>query len=368
MRLTLVIHGMSAGGAERVMQVLANGWAASGHAVTLITLDRVEDDFYACDPRVKRVGLGLKADSAGPLQALTNNLARVSGLRRAIRTSRPQVVVSFTDQTNVLTILASRGLGLPVIVCEHTDPHRHRVPAPWAWLRRRTYPRAAAVVGVTRAAEDFVRGFVKNRPVLTLPNPIAPPPPPADLPRLWPEGPAVAAMGRLDPGKNFALLIRAFALARAKHLAWRLAILGEGPERPRLEALAEDLGLGPWVHLPGRVADPLTHLRRAEIFALSSEYEGFPMSLLEAMSCGLAVVATDCGTGVREIIEPGVDGLVTPQGRLEPLAQALEGLMADPARRAALAQAAPRVCSRFSLERVLGLWDQLFRQVLAPNA
>lgn len=368
MRLTLVIHGMSAGGAERVMQVLANGWAASGHAVTLITLDRVEDDFYACDPRVKRVGLGLKADSAGPLQALTNNLARVRGLRRAIRASRPQVVVSFTDQTNVLTILASRGLGLPVIVCEHTDPHRHRVPAPWAWLRRRTYPRAAAVVGVTRAAEDFVRGFVKNRPVLTLPNPIAPPPPPADLPRLWPEGPAVAAMGRLDPGKNFALLIRAFALARAKHLAWRLAILGEGPERPRLEALAAGLGLGPWVHLPGRVDDPLTYLRRAEIFALSSEYEGFPMSLLEAMSCGLAVVATDCGTGVREIIEPGVDGLVTPQGRLEPLAQALEGLMADPARRAALAQAAPRVCSRFSLERVLGLWDQLFRQVLAPNA
>ncbi|MCA1906305.1 MAG: glycosyltransferase, partial [Desulfarculus sp.] len=184
------------------------------------------------------------------------------------------------------------------------------------------------------------------------------------LPRLWPEGPTVVAMGRLDPGKNFGLLIRAFALARAKQPAWRLAILGEGPERPRLEALAGELGLGPWVHLPGRVEDPLTHLRRAEIFALSSEYEGFPMSLLEAMSCGLAVVATDCGTGVREIIRPGVDGLIVPRGQLEPLAQALEGLMADPARRTALAQAAPQVCGRFGLERVLGLWDQLFGQVL----
>lgn len=368
MRLTLVIHGMSAGGAERVMQVLANGWAGAGHAVTLVTLDRVEDDFYACDPRVKRVGLGLKADSAGPLQALGHNLARVRGLGRAIRQSRPRVVVSFTDQTNVLTILASRGLGAPVIVCEHTDPHRHQVPAPWAWLRRRTYPRAAAVVGVTRAAEDFVRGFVKSRPVLTLPNPIAPPPPPADLPRLWPEGPSLVAMGRLDPGKNFALLLRALALVRAKHPAWRLAILGEGPERPRLEALAAELGLEQVLHLPGRVADPLTHLRRADIFVLSSDYEGFSMSLLEAMSCGLAVVASDCGTGVHEIIRPGVDGLIVPRGQVEPLAQALDSLMADPARRAELAQAAPQVCQRFGLERVLGLWDQLFRQVLTPNA
>lgn len=364
LRLTLVIHGMSAGGAERVMKVLADGWAARGDEVALITLDTADSDFYHCDERVKRVGLGIKAESAGPVSALTHNLGRVAALRRAIRASRPQVIISFTDSTNVLALLAARGLGAPVIACEHIDPFRHSVGPLWGALRRLTYPRAGAVVGVTKAAEDFVRRFVRHRPVLTLPNPIEPPPPPADLPRLWPEGPALLAMGRLDPQKNFPLLIRAFAAAGAACPHWRLVILGEGPLRPELEALAAGLGLAGRVHLPGRVDDPFTHLRRAQIFVMSSDYEGFPMSLLEAMSCGLPVVATDCGTGMREIVRPGVDGLLTPVGDEAALARTLTGLMQDPARRAALAAAAPEVCQRFGLARILGLWDELFRRVL----
>ncbi|MFZ5585277.1 MAG: glycosyltransferase [Thermodesulfobacteriota bacterium] len=365
LRLTLVIHGLSAGGAERVMKVLADGWAARGDAVTLVTLDTLESDFYRCDPRVMRVGLGVKADSAGPVRALANNLRRAAALRRAIRASRPQVIVSFTDRTNVLTILAAAGLGAPVVACEHIDPFRHGIGPVWGGLRRLTYPRAGAVVGVTQAAEDFVRRFVRRRPVLTLPNPIEPPPPPAELPRLWPEGPALIAMGRLDPQKNFPLLIRAFAIAQAACPDWRLVILGEGPLRPELQALADGLGLSDRVHLVGRVDDPFTHLRRAEVFVMSSDYEGFPMSLLEAMSCGLPVVATDCGTGMREIVRPGVDGLLTPVGDEKALAQTLMGLMQDPARRAALAAAAPQVCRRFGLARTLGLWDELFGRVLA---
>lgn len=365
LRLTLVIHGMSAGGAERVMKVLADGWAGRGEAVTLITLDTVASDFYCCDPRVARVGLGVKAESAGPLSALTNNLGRVAALRRAIVASRPQVIISFTDTNNVLTLLAARGLAAPVIVCEHIDPFRHGIGLIWGALRRLTYPRAGAVVGVTRAAEDFARRFVRQRPVVTLPNPIEPPPPPADLPWLWPQGPALIAMGRLTPQKNFALLIRTFALAQAACPGWRLVILGEGPLRPELEALAAELGLAQRVHLVGQVADPFTHLRRADVFVMSSDYEGFPMSLLEAMSCGLPVVGTDCCTGMREIVRPGVDGLLVPVGDQAALAQVLTGLMQDPARRADLAAAAPAVCARFGLERILGLWDELFARVLA---
>lgn len=364
LRLSLVIHGMSAGGAERVMNVLADGWAARGDAVTLITLDTVASDFYHCDPRVKRIGLDVKAESAGAASALMNNFGRVRALRRALRASRPQVIISFTDRTNVLAILAGSGLGAPVIACEHIDPFRHNIGPLWGGLRRLTYPRAGAVVGVTKAAEDYVRRFVHDRPVLTLPNPIEPPPPPADLPRLWPEGPALIGMGRLDPQKNFPLLIRAFARVAGPHPDWRLVILGEGPLRPELTALAAGLGLQDRVHLVGRVADPFTHLRRADVFVMSSDYEGFPMSLLEAMSCGLAVVATDCCTGMREIVRPGVDGLLTPVGDADALAAVLNGLMRNPGRRAELAAAAPQVCGRFGLARVLGLWDELFERVL----
>ncbi|MFH1057553.1 MAG: glycosyltransferase [Pseudomonadota bacterium] len=365
LRLSLVIHGLSAGGAERVMNVLADGWAARGEAVTLITLDTVASDFYFCDARVTRVGLGVKAESVGAASAVYNNFGRVMALRRALRASRPQVIISFTDRTNVLAILAAAGLGAPVIACEHIDPFRHAIGPLWGGLRRLTYPHAGAVVGVTRAAEDFVRRFVRRRPVLTLPNPIEPPPPPADLPRLWPAGPALIAMGRLDPQKNFPLLIRVFARVAAAHPDWRLVILGEGPLRAELTALAAGLGLAGRVHLAGRVADPFTHLRRADVFVMSSDYEGFPMSLLEAMSCGLPVVATDCCTGMREIVRPGEDGLLTPVGDADALALALAGLMQDPAQRAKLAAAVPQVCQRFGLIRILGLWDQLFGRVLA---
>ena len=282
MRMSLVISGMGAGGAERVMQTLCDAWAARDHELTLITLAPASADFYRCDPRVRRVGLDLLAESPGPMAALANNLGRVRGLRAALIESRPQVVVSFTDKTNVLAILASLGLGFPVVACEHIDPFRHDIGPLWEHLRRLAYPRAGAVVGVTGAAETYVRRFVKKIPVLTIPNPQEPPPPPAAHPanRFWPEGPTVMGMGRLNRQKGFDLLIDAFAQAAPAGSPWQLVILGEGEERPALEARIAALGLTGRAHLPGRVENPYDHLRQADIFVLSSRFERFPISLM----------------------------------------------------------------------------------------
>ncbi len=364
MRLSLVIYSMHGGGAERVMKLLCDAWSGQGHELTLITLAEAASDFFQVDPRVRRVGLGLLADSPGLCPALANNAARLRALRRALKASRPQAIISFGDATNVLTILATLGLKPPVVVCEHTDPHHHQVGRLWSALRRLTYPLADAVVGVSPAAEEYVKRFVRRRPVLTIPNPIQPPRPDAGPPRRpWPLGPTVMGMGRLHPSKGFDLLLRAFAACQEAGPSWRLVILGEGPERPRLEALALELGIAQRVHLPGQVAEPAPLLRQAEFFVMSSRYEGFPMALSEAMSCGLAVVASDCSAGVRQIVRPGLDGLLVPPGEPEALAQAMLWLMQNPQGRASLAAKAPEVVERFGLRRVLEQWDSLFRQL-----
>ncbi len=368
MRLCLVIYAMSGGGAERVMQLMADAWAAQGHEITLITLAGLEGDFFRVDPRVRRVGLGLMADSDGPLAGLAHNLARLRALRRALGQARPQAIVSFGDATNVLAILAGRGLGVPVIVCEHTDPHHHQIGRLWSALRRLVYPRADAVVGVSPAAEEFVRGFVKDRPVVCIPNPIQPARVDhAPARRPWPLGPTVMGMGRLHASKGFDLLLRAFARCAPACPDWRLVILGEGPERPVLEALALELGVAQRVHLPGLVAEPLPLLNQADLFVMSSRYEGFPMALCEAMSAGLPVIASDCSAGVRQIVRPGLDGVLAPAGDLEGLTQAMLWLMQDAPARARLAARAPEVSERFGLPRVLEQWDGLFARLGAGD-
>ncbi|MCG6536652.1 MAG: glycosyltransferase [Syntrophales bacterium LBB04] len=247
MRITLVISGMGAGGAERVMKTLADAWVERGQEVTLITLARVDEDYLHCDPRVARVGLAVMAHSRNLGQAVRRNLGRVQSLRRAIIGSRPDVVVSFNDKTNVLTLLACRSLGCPVIPCEHIDPYRHDIGRLWAGLRQVTYPRAAAVVGVTGAAEQFVRRFVTSAPVLTLPNPVLPPALPDPLPpRPWAAGPTLIAMGRLNAQKGFGILLGAIARLAAGFPPWRAGPLGEGEERAGLEARP-----GPWAWRSG---------------------------------------------------------------------------------------------------------------------
>ena len=122
MRIAFVIYSLSAGGAERVASTLINYWVGAGEQVTLVTLDSVEKDFYRIDARVKRIALGLTSESKNWREFIGNNLRRVQSLRALFRSSEFDVVVSFIDKTNVLVLLATLGLGVPVIVSEQYRP------------------------------------------------------------------------------------------------------------------------------------------------------------------------------------------------------------------------------------------------------
>jgi len=154
-------------------------------------------------------------------------------------------------------------------------------------------------------------------------------------------------------------LIQAFARCAASRDSWSLSILGEGRERRNLEILATDLGIADRVSIPGEVRDPGSILRGMDLFVLPSRWEGFPNALLEAMACGLAVIAVDCPSGPRDIIRDGMDGVLVPPNDVDALVAAMDRLMADHAERQRLGVNAVGVVERFGLERIMNMWDEV---------
>jgi GalNAc-alpha-(1->4)-GalNAc-alpha-(1->3)-diNAcBac-PP-undecaprenol alpha-1,4-N-acetyl-D-galactosaminyltransferase len=362
-RITFVISALTSGGSERVITTMANYWAAKGEKVTVITFATESTDFYTLHPEVKRVALGLTAASAHLWEALKNNLGRLKSLRQEIRASRPDVVISFIHWTNMLTLLALTGQGVPAIVSERSDVRKHRIGPFWSALRRLLYPKAHALIVQSEAMRVWAETIIRNDRVYLIPNPVAPPAASLRDATSSPPGPQVVAMGRLGFEKGYDLLLDAFEKCVAEHPGWSLVILGEGEERGRLTELATRLGIEDRVRMPGVVREPATVLRSADIFVLPSRYEGFPNALLEAMACGLPVVSFDCPSGPAEIVRDDVDGVLVNPEDVDALALAMRRLMSDESERKRLASRAPEVLQRFGVEKVMDTWERVIEDV-----
>jgi GalNAc-alpha-(1->4)-GalNAc-alpha-(1->3)-diNAcBac-PP-undecaprenol alpha-1,4-N-acetyl-D-galactosaminyltransferase len=364
-RLTLVVPSLALGGAERVVARMANHWAARGDAVTVVTLSATATDTYPLDPSVTRVALDLMRDSRGPIGALINNWIRVRRLRDAIRHSQPDTVISFTDRMNVVVLLACRRLGVDTVVSERIDPSQQPLGRIWSWLRRRVYRRARALVVQTETVRRQMEPLMHSRPIYVIPNAVDAPAgdrPARELRQSTDSCLQLAAMGRLAPQKGFDLLIDAFARAAQDKPNWSLSILGEGPERRRLEEQIRARGLNGRVRLCGWVPDPAAVLHNCDAFVLSSRFEGFPNALLEAMALGLPSIAVDCPSGPAEIIRHEVDGLLVPMGDIPALTAAIRRLLSDDQLRGRLGVEAARVVDRFSSELYFARWETVLRK------
>ncbi len=362
LHVALLLSHLSDGGAERVATLLSARWIEAGHRVTLVTLGGRDDaehaDQHQLSPEVVRVALGLLRPSPNVLVGAARALRRVAVLRSALLRLRPDRVLAFGDRTGVLALLATRGTGLPTFVSERTDPRHAPNKLPWKATRRLLYGTATAVVVQTESVGAWARQRWPR--VRVIPNDVTAPAASASPGER--AGPLrLVAVGRLDRVKGFDLLVDAFAVLAPAHPEWSLTIFGEGPERAALEARATASRLDGRVLLPGRVPDATPHLLSAHLFALTSRREGFPNALLEAMACGLPVVACDCPSGPAEIVASGHDGLLVPPGEVAGLASALGSLMGNPAERARLGANARAVATRFAPERILALWSELLQ-------
>ena len=378
MKLTLVISSLACGGAERVMSIMANYWVTQGWDITLLTFDDgTIPPFYELNSRVIHQPLGIASDSPNKIVALWNNFQRIHKLRAAIAVSQPDAVVSFIDQVNILTLFAvnfppflqKKALSestytiqkLPAIVAEHTDPRFHAIGLYWQFLRRLYYPLAAQVIFQGEELCSWARRAWWPSRVLAIPNPIFPPArsqfSSENRSDLFPQPHTAIAMGRLHPVKGFDRLIEAFAEIAPRFPDWHLTILGEGELRPQLEAQIAKLGLGHRISLPGRIDEPANVLGQADLFVLSSHYEGFPNAMLEAMACGLPAIALDTSSGPRAIVRHNIDGLLVSPTEKNALSKAMADLMADDDKRQNFAARAPEVLERFSPKRAIAAWE-----------
>jgi len=341
------------------MSGMANYWASRGWPITLLTLaNDAAKPFFDLDSRARCIPLGIAGNSPHLIAGFWNNLNRIRVLRQAIRKSNPEVVISFMDQVNVLTLLATLGLGVRVVVSERIDPNRSRLGAVWEQLRWWVYSRADCIVVQSRGALAYFLPKFQDRAVV-IPNAVVVPSDgeyPGDRP---PSGPSIIAAGRLTEQKQFDLLLKAFARLKDRYPEWTLTILGEGPLRPMLESLCVQLELKDRVSLPGFVKNPHDYFRHANLFVMSSLFEGFPNALCEAMACGLPVISTDCTSGLRDIIRDGENGVLVPSGDEEALAAAMARLMGNKAERQRLGSRAVEVAERFSMGRVMGMWEEV---------
>ena len=283
---------------------------------------------------------------------------RLRALTDYLRERPPAALYAIGETANLLALTAGQSAAAPVrvVVGLHAVPGPWRRPDPFGrWRGRlaertvfRALPQADGIVAVSRGvAERWSRAArIPRGRITTIHNPVPPDLArraeavpdhpffrPSSGPSSGPEAPPVVlGVGRLVRQKDFPTLVRAFASVRERRAA-RLLILGEGPERRRLERLAANLGLGSEVSFPGQVENPYAVMARAGLLALSSRWEGMGLVIAEALACGCPVVSTDCPSGPAEILEGGRYGRLTPVGDPAALAEAiLETLREPPAR------------------------------------
>lgn len=370
-RIVIVVGSLATGGAERVATTMANAWSQQGREVWLVATYLGERaSAYPLHAGVRVVFLSEQI-RGGPFWRGFVPLRKAFALRSLIRRIAPQAVVSFLTNVNVLAIVALTGLRLPLIVSERTDPAAD-VDLPWLFrvARALSYRRADALVVQTSASaqrwEAKLRGL---RRIDVIHNPL---PRELDASQLRARqdgrGGLVIAMGRLGREKGFASLVDAFAKALGRDPSWTLDIWGEGPLRADLARRVAERELESRVRLRGATRQPWTVLASAQIFVLSSEYEGFPNAMLEAMAVGLPCIAFDCPSGPQELANGGAAAIIVPPGDVDKLASMLRDVAADRELRRTLgARAAASVRREFAEVKVMADWDRLLGHLLSGS-
>lgn len=352
-RIALFISSLQKGGSERVMVNLAEYFHKKNYEVILVTQYKKEVE-YDLLPEIKRVY------SEPDEHLLTGNrirnfVLRYRTLRNIWKIYKPDVILSFLGKNNLMAILTAMGLPCKVSVSVRGEPVMEYEGKVLQTVAKFLFGFADGIIMQTKQACEFLPVWVKKKTVV-LPNPLN-----KQFIHERYEGnkeDIIVAAGRLDENKNHKMLIHAFAKITDEFPNFRLVIYGEGESRLQLEQLVQEKGLQEKIQLPGSVTDLSEKIKNARIFTLTSNSEGMPNSIMEAMALGIPVISTDCPCGgPATLIQHGVNGMLIPVGDAYALADAFREILNDNELEQRLSEQAYQITRELHPDKVNQQWE-----------
>ncbi len=360
MNIMFLVSSLQFGGAERVATTLCNAWTKSGHKVTLIaTYSGLDPCFFSLEPEIDLKYLASDMDCIFGNSA--SSIGRLYKLRQMILTCKPDVVVSFLPSANIMAILATIGIRVPVIVSERTDPEFFPQPFIWKKLCKYLYQYADVLTVQTDAvAKKVPKLFNGITQVRVVANPL-----PFSRQQYIKSPPSktktVVSLSRLTESKQIEHIISAFADVTEDFPEWQLKIYGDGPSRQNLQHVADLSGCKSQIQFCGDTKDPWSTLVDADIFMMTSRFEGFPNALLEALGLAVPSIVYDCPSGPAEITEYGSIARLVPLDDQLRLTCELRDLMEHDDRRIELGAAAKDIVhDKYHLAKVVQVWEDIF--------
>ena len=356
-KIAFYIGSLNKGGAERVITNLAEYFYSKGYQVWMITKFRAEVEYTLSEGITRVIADLTKEEEKGRIRNFFN---RTLKLRKIFKDICPDVVVSFIGKSNLRTIAATMGTGIPAVVSVRSNPARE---IGGGWKRLFTFVMfgfAKGVVLQTTEAKEFFPSWIQKKAVV-LQNSLNP-----EFIRPAYTGAKrkeIVSVGRIDNNKNQKMLIEAFAPLATEFTEWNVVLYGDGDAKNTLEQRVSELNLEERILFKGVQSDIPEKIEGASIFVLSSKQEGMPNALIEAMVLGLAVVSTDCPCGgPRDLIVPEKNGLLVPVDDTSALTEVLRRLMEDEQLRAQIALEAMNLKERVLPECVNAQWESYLKK------
>ena len=358
MNLTIFIGGLSGGGAERVVCNLSN-FLSERHNVTILTMSD-DEPAYKLNEIVNRVSLIKYGETSN---FFIKNFIRINRFRSYVKKSDADVYLAMLPGTINIILAHRKIINAPIIISERCDPQtRYESSKFQKWIMKNLYPKADGFVFQTKDAMNYYTEIIGGKGIV-IPNAIN-----QEFMREPFKGTrkkSIVAAGRLTEQKNFPLLIEAFSRITDKHPDYDLIIYGNGPQKNELVSLVKELGLGNKVKFPGYVNNFGDQIIDASLFVLSSNYEGMPNALMEAMALGLPCISTDCPAGGPGfLINDGKNGLLVPVGDVVKLADAMDKVLSNEELSVELGGNAREISSNLSSENIYYRWESYIIDVI----
>ena len=349
MKYLFYISTISGGGAARVMVNIANGLAEQGFEVSLVTNFRASHE-YSVHDRIERYVVESTEDTNGSLK---KNLNRIQILRRLVKDIKPDICVSFMVENNFRLMISTIGLKTKTVVSVRNDPAKEYPTARLRKLAELLYKRADGVVFQTEDAKAFFSNNIQKKSRIIF-NQVDE--------RFFEDqsteqGEYIVACGRLTKQKNYPMMIKAFSDAHKNHETEELRIYGEGDLQEELIKMVRESDLEKSVHFMGFSSDMVDVYRHAKLLIMTSDYEGMPNAILEALASGVPVISTDCPCGgPKMVIEPGVNGYLVPVGDSKRMGILINELLDDNDKLSAMKEKAKASADQFRSDTILKEW------------